>query len=127
MSTQLTTLTRDYISEPAITRMNRMLTYVNEANQTYSVRRLPSEGLYWGPESPGRDNPSLYLHKDGKPITVWMLGELSSFTTKVITQRGYRINASKVKVSVTPFHESDSVAAHQFLQSHRKPSGEQIL
>lgn len=94
-----------------------MLTYVSTENQIYSLRCLPTEGLEWGPTSSEKDNPSLYLHKDGKPITVWIIGELSTFTTRTDNT----FNASKVNISVQPFHTTDALAANRFLQAHRSP------
>ena len=46
---QITTLTREYLVEPAITRLNCMLNYGNSNNNTFSLRNLPDySALKWG-------------------------------------------------------------------------------
>ena len=120
---QITTLTREYLVEAAITRLNRMLNYGNPNSNSFSLRNLPDfTVLKWGsgPLAP-IDGNARYLCFNGKPLNVWLLGELRGFKTKDYNMKPYIYNANRFKVGVTPFHQLDRDLAHKILGFFAQP------
>ena len=102
-----------------------MLTYRNETNHTYELRTLPLERARWGPLYNDRIGKNTYdLCIDGKPVTVWILGELQVLkTTETLPDSNVVVNAWKACVAVQPFHSSDAVTASKILATTREPNG----
>ena len=114
---KITTLTRDYILEPAITRLNRMLEYANGDNNTFALRSLPDySSLHWGTGSLlPKDGNARYLCYNDNPLNVWMIGELRGFRTKDYKFKPYIYNANRVVAGVVPFHDLDRGLARKIL------------
>ncbi|KAI0087682.1 hypothetical protein BDY19DRAFT_994585 [Irpex rosettiformis] len=115
-SAQITTLTRDYISEPMITRLNRMLNYSSAVNHIYALRTLPLSNLNWGPVGYGSDNLNMYLCCNKTPVTVWIIGELRTLKTRDYKDYHFS-NAARPSVGIIPFHAVDLQAANNCLSS----------
>lgn len=59
-----------------------MAFYSNPTSTTFSLSKLPTEGLKWGNRGNGADDLSSVLTLNGQPVTVLILGEmLQSFLT----------------------------------------------
>ena len=100
-----------------------MLNYGNPNSNSFSLRNLPDfTVLKWGsgPLAP-IDGNARYLCFNGKPLNVWLLGELRGFKTKYYKMKPYIYNANRVKVGVTPFHQLDRDLAHKILGFFAQP------
>lgn len=110
-------LTREYLFEPAITCLNRMLEYGNKDKNTFALRALPDYSeLHWepGPLTP-KDGNARYPCFNSKLENVWIIGELRGFRTKDYKFKPHIYNANRVVVGAVPFQRLNRYLAQKTL------------
>ena len=115
-------MTRSYFAEPLITRLNRMMEHARPANNTYALRKLPSDQLHWGSGPLTNDGSGKNLCVKTKAVTVWIVGEVKGFRTKDFQFKLYIYNAKHVVVGVVPFLVYDRHLVRKLMHTHAMPS-----